>query len=124
MKCCIDCASVSIAGTGASTLNNLPDMFVGDMTLTGHIGPGECRSTAGFALEFPKPGEATTITQVQSIGFKKPTGGKCFAKASISNNTTSISSISTASTTTSNVDDECDNSLPLVLNFILESTIY
>jgi len=144
MKCCIDCASVSIAGSGTSTLDNLPDMFVGDMTLTGQIGAGECRSTAGYALEYPNPGAANTITPVQSIGFKKPTGGKCFATASTNKPTTAASSKPTTSAsskptvsamlsssattpTKSNVDhddNEFDSSLPLVLKFVFESTTY
>jgi hypothetical protein len=101
MKYYIDCASISIVGSGTSVLDNLPDMFVGDMTLTGHIGPGECRSTSRFALEYPHPGEAKTIVEVQNIPFKKPTTGKCYTKASVTNSTTSASSTSTLSTTIS-----------------------
>ncbi|CAM4831415.1 unnamed protein product [Rotaria magnacalcarata] len=77
-----NCASVRIDGPGTSTLDDFPDMFVGDMSLTGHIGPGECRSTAGFSLEYPNSGRALTVTAVGRISFKKPTNGKCFAKAS------------------------------------------
>ena len=80
--CCLDCAYVRITGSGTSTLDDLPDMFVGDMTIAGHIGPGECRSSAGYALDYPNPGNARTVTQVVNIPFKKPTGGKCYAKAS------------------------------------------
>ena len=79
---CLDCASVRIAGSGTSTLADLPDMFVGDMTIAGHIGSGECRSSAGYALEFLNPGNARTVSPVASISFKKPTDGKCYAKAS------------------------------------------
>jgi hypothetical protein len=93
-------------------------MFVGDMTLTGQIGPGECRSTAGYAIEYPNPGAANTITPVQSIQFKKPTGGKCFTKASTNKPTTSASSTPTVSAifsssvttpTKSNVVDDDDD---------------
>lgn len=80
--CCLDCASVRIAGSGASKLDDLPDMFLGDMSIPGHIGAGECRSSGGYALEYPKPGAALTVTQVANVLFKKPTGGKCYAKAS------------------------------------------
>lgn len=76
----MNCASVSITGKGTSTLDDYPDMFVGDMTLPGQIGPGECRSTAGSALLFPNPGPTSRITETRDpkIPFKKPTGGKCF----------------------------------------------
>lgn len=83
----IDCASIKIDGSGTSTLDNFPEMFVGDMTLTGHIGTGECRSTAGFALEYPNPGRALTSTPVGGIGYKKPTNGKCYPKGSNPNMT-------------------------------------
>lgn len=77
----MNCASVSITGKGTSTLGDYPDMFVGDMTLPGQIGMGECRSTAGAALLFPDPGPASRITEtkVPKIGFRKPTEGRCFA---------------------------------------------
>lgn len=84
----LDCASIRIAGSGASTLDHLPDVFVGDMSIPGHIGPGECRSTAGVALEYPNPGPAVTVTRFANIGFKKATGGKCYPKASKVQNTT------------------------------------
>ncbi|CAF0832879.1 unnamed protein product [Adineta steineri] len=101
-----NCAVVAIAGSGTSTLNHLPDMFVGDLTLPGQIGAGECRSSSGFAIEFPNPGEAKTITEFDNIGFKKPTGGKCFAKASTNNSTaqtTSTSSLTTKSSSSASV---------------------
>lgn len=76
----MNCASVSITGRGTSTLDSYPDMFVGDMDLPGHIGAGECRSTAGTALLFPNPGPSSRITETADpkIPFKKPTPGKCF----------------------------------------------
>lgn len=92
-----DCASVKIDGSGTSMLNHLPDMFVGDMTLARRIGAGECRSTAGYALEYPDPGDAVTVTTVQSIGFKKPSRGKCYIKDDSSG---SISSSAAASFST------------------------
>ena len=95
----LDCASVRIEGSGKSTLDDLPDMFVGDMTLPGRIGPGECRSTARYAMEYPDPGEALTITRVRNIGFKKPTRGKCSSVASHGQGSESSSSIAPASTT-------------------------
>ena len=65
-----------------NALDNLPDMFVGDMTVTGHIGAGECRSTAGYALEYPNPGEANTIVEMSS------NGDKCFTKVIVNKSTT------------------------------------
>ncbi|CAM4943883.1 unnamed protein product [Rotaria socialis] len=82
-----NCASIRIDGSGTSTLDDFPDMFVGDMSLTGHIGPGECRSTAGFSLEYPNPGRTLTSTKVDRISYKKPTNGKCYAKASRASST-------------------------------------
>lgn len=89
-----------IGGSGISTLDDLPDMFVGDMTLTGHIGARECRSTAGYALEYPNPGEANTIVEMPSIKLKKATDGKCFAKIKVNNFTSSSTLSSRVSTTT------------------------
>jgi hypothetical protein len=107
MKYSLDCASVLIAGSGTSTLDNLPDMYVGEMTLTGHIRAGECRSTAGYALVYPYPGEANTIVEVPSIGFKKPTGGNCFTKATLNkSNTSTISSSSATTPTRGNVNKD------------------
>jgi len=96
----LDCASVQIAGSGTSILNDLPDMFVGDMTLKGQIGAGECRSTAGYALEYPHPGPATTFVTFDNIGFKKPTGGKCFTRPNNTTTTTVSGTTTTASRTT------------------------
>ncbi len=128
IKYCIDCAVVAITGSGTSTLEHLPDMFVGDLTIAGHIGAGECRSSSRFAIEYPNPGEAKTVTEVQSIPFKKPTGGKCFAKASNNKSTTPTPSgptfsstvISSTKSNTNNV--EYKNSLSLVLKSVHEST--
>jgi hypothetical protein len=77
-----DCASVMITGSGSGTLDHLPDMFVGDLTIAGHIGANECRTTLGYAVVFPDPGTALTVTEVPGVIFKAPTAGKCYAKAS------------------------------------------
>ncbi|CAF2514077.1 unnamed protein product [Rotaria sp. Silwood2] len=130
-----------IEGTGTSTLDNFPDMFVGDMTVAGHIGPGECRSTSRVALEYPNPGEAITITEVQGIPFKKPTGGKCYSKATINTSTMAASSTTTTTTTTTETstlsisstvsttgnpdgDSKCDKPLPAVLNLVVNDATY
>lgn len=77
----MNCAAVSIAGRGTSTLDTYPDMFVGDMDLPGQIAAGECRSTAGTAVVFPNPGPGSRVTEtrVANIAFKKPTPGRCVA---------------------------------------------
>jgi hypothetical protein len=74
-------------------------MFVGDMTIKGHIEAGECRSTATFALEYPNPGDAVTITNVQGISLKKPTAGKCVSRGSTLNSTTTSVLFTTTSST-------------------------
>ena len=71
-----------ISGSGNSTLDHLPDMFVGDLSIPGHIGPGECRSTLGYGVIYPNPGPALTIVDVPGVILKPPTPGKCYAKAS------------------------------------------
>lgn len=71
-----------ITGSGNSTLDDLPDMFVGDLTIPGHIGPDDCRTTLGFATVFPNPGAALTITEVEGVIFKDPTPGQCYSPAS------------------------------------------
>lgn len=78
----LDCASIRITGSGTSTLDDLPDMFVDDMTLNGQIGVGECRSTSGYTIEYPFPGPSTTFTTFDNIAFKKPTNGNCLTKTS------------------------------------------
>ncbi|CAF4176298.1 unnamed protein product, partial [Rotaria magnacalcarata] len=119
-----NCASVRIDGPGASTLDDFPDMFVGDMSLTGHIGPGECRSTAGFSLEYPNSGRALTVTAVGRISFKKPTNGKCFAKASIESSTpvVPLSTSTTADNNNSVVQTETINSASTTAFIELSST--
>lgn len=69
-----------IVGSGNSTLDDLPDMYVGEMNIPGHIGAGECRSVSRAALVYPNPGPAVTVTEMPDIPFKEPTGGNCFAK--------------------------------------------
>lgn len=93
-----NCAVVQITGSGTSTLDDLPDMYVGDLNLPGQIGAGQCRSYSGHAIEFPNPGTAKTMTSVSGIGFKKPTDGNCFAKRSNNNQTTSSTPTSSSAT--------------------------
>lgn len=88
-----------ISGSGNSTLNHLPDMFVGDMTISGHIGPGECRSVANSALIYPNPGLALTITEVENVTFQEPTPGKCYSKATVVNQTVTTSTTIATTTT-------------------------
>lgn len=77
----MNCASVEITGTGTSTLDDYPNMYVGEMNIPGQIATGECRSTAGTALLYPNPGPADRVTTspVDGIPFKGPSGGNCFA---------------------------------------------
>ncbi|KAI5804540.1 extracellular protein, partial [Geopyxis carbonaria] len=56
----MNCAAVEITGSGTSTLDELPDMWVGDQRIPGVIKEGECASTAGSALKYPNPGEKVT----------------------------------------------------------------
>jgi hypothetical protein len=73
----MNCAKVNIEGSGSSTLNDLPDMFVGDLTKEGVVAENECRSTAGSALKYPNPGNAVTVKEVAGIPFASPTEGTC-----------------------------------------------
>lgn len=77
----MNCASVAITGSGTSTLDDFPNMYVGEMNIPGQIATGECRSTAGTAMLYPNPGPADriTVTEVAGIPFKLPTTGRCFA---------------------------------------------
>lgn len=77
----MNCAAVQITGSGTSTLDDYPNMYVGEMNIPGQIATGECRSTAGTALLYPNPGPAdrVTVTPVAGIPFKAPTAGKCYA---------------------------------------------
>ncbi|CAF1182306.1 unnamed protein product [Rotaria magnacalcarata] len=132
-----NCASVMIDGSGASMLEDFPDMFVGDMSIAGHIGPGECRSSSRTALEYPNPGNSITIDEVPSIPFKKPTAGKCYSKATVNNATmttlsttvtstlTSSSSSSTVSTAqTTDTDAKCENPTPTVFSLVVNDANY
>ena len=120
-----------ISGSGTSTLDDLPDMFVGDMTISGHIGAGDCRSTSKTALVYPNPGEALTITEVEKIPFKEATPGNCFAKGQ-TNQTTSASTpssvttlVSSSSSSTSTIrsstttTSECRNSFPTTFKILV-----
>lgn len=124
-----------IEGSGTNTLDDFPDMFVGDMTIAGHIGPGECRSSSRAALEYPNPGKALTISEVQNIPFKKPTDGKCYSKATVSNSTvttmptttvtsamplTSITSVEQTTVT----DSKCENPPPQVISVVVNDSMY
>ncbi|KAG0642477.1 hypothetical protein HOY80DRAFT_620778 [Tuber brumale] len=74
----MNCAPVTITGSGTSKLEDYDDMWVGDMNLPGRIKTGECRSKAGVALVYPNPGPFITIKEVSGIPFGPPTGGTCF----------------------------------------------
>jgi len=78
----MNCATVEIEGSGTDRLQGLPDMYLGEMQIQGHIATGECASTPGTALEYPNPGENVTKDLVQGISLKRPTEGKCFAPGS------------------------------------------
>lgn len=71
-----------IVGSGNSTLDDRPDMYIGEMTIPGHIGPTECRSVSRAALVYPNPGPDVTEIEMPQIPFKGPSGGNCFAKKS------------------------------------------
>lgn len=77
----MNCAAVQITGAGTSTLEDYPNMYVGEMNIPGQISTGECRSTAGTAMLYPDPGPAdrVTVSEVAGIPFKAPTKGNCFA---------------------------------------------
>ncbi|CCX34395.1 hypothetical protein FPQ18DRAFT_275336 [Pyronema domesticum] len=78
-----NCAAVTITGSGTSTLQDAPDMFLGDMSI-GQIKAGECRSTAGSNVEYPNPGPNPIKDTTSGIPFKAPTAGQCFAPGSTS----------------------------------------
>jgi hypothetical protein len=77
-------AAIEISGGGTNKLKDFPDMYLGQIQIPGQINIGECSSTEGFAVEYPNPGAADKVTKsrVAKIGFKAPTGGKCFAPKS------------------------------------------
>lgn len=68
----MNCASVKIEGSGTSTLNDLPDMWVGDL-VTGGITSSMCLSTQQYFFVYPNPGKSITKT-TESGDFKGPTG--------------------------------------------------
>ena len=80
----MNCAPVAITGSGTSTLDSFPDMFLGEMQIAGGPGPGQCSSTAMTALEYPDPGSNNCVTkdEVPGIPFKSPTPGNCHAPGS------------------------------------------
>lgn len=67
----MNCASVEIQGSGKSTLDNYPDMYVGDLA-TGDIGGKMCLSSGGTNLAYPFPGEK--VTRAGDGEFKGPKG--------------------------------------------------
>ncbi|KAF8418868.1 hypothetical protein EV426DRAFT_539279 [Tirmania nivea] len=67
----MNCASVTIKGTGTSTLDNLPDMYVGDL-VTGDIKENMCISSQEFNLLYPFPGDK--VTKSTDGNFKGPKG--------------------------------------------------
>ncbi|KAF8470611.1 hypothetical protein BDZ91DRAFT_543935 [Kalaharituber pfeilii] len=66
----MNCASVTITGTGTSTLDHLPNMWVGDL-IKGDIKEGMCKTKAGVNFDFPFPGDNVTRNSEESAG---PTG--------------------------------------------------
>jgi len=67
----MNCASVTIEGTGTSTLDNLPNMYVGEL-LKGDIKDGMCLSTQEFDFLYPFPGDS--VTKSADGDFKGPHG--------------------------------------------------
>lgn len=55
----MNCCSVTIKGTGTSTLDDYPDMYLGEM-VTGDIKSTMCLSTATYNLLYPYPGDSVT----------------------------------------------------------------
>ncbi|KAF8414628.1 hypothetical protein BGX38DRAFT_1247425 [Terfezia claveryi] len=68
----MNCASVTIQGSGTSTLDNLPDMFVGEL-LKGDIKDGMCISTQEFYFSFPSPGD--NVFKTSEVGKFKGANG-------------------------------------------------
>lgn len=67
----MNCASVTIEGSGTSTLDDLPDMFVGEL-LKGDIKDGMCLSTQEFNFLYPFPGDS--VTKSTDGDFQGPHG--------------------------------------------------
>ena len=73
----MNCAKVEIEGEGRGLLEGRPDMWVGDLTKEGVAGVGECRSVEGAGLRYPDPGTEVTVTNVEGIGMRGPSQGRC-----------------------------------------------
>ena len=67
----MNCASVTIEGTGTSTLDTLPDMWVGEL-VKGDITASMCRSTQNFYFLYPNPGD--NVSKATDGEFKGPSG--------------------------------------------------
>lgn len=67
----MNCCSVYIKGTGTSTLDNYPDMYLGEL-VKGDIKPDMCLSTQEFNLLYPYPGDF--VTRGDNGDFKGPHG--------------------------------------------------
>jgi hypothetical protein len=80
----MNCAKIEVEGKGQETLDEYPDMYIGEMEIPGYIWKGECASTQGFAIDYPivGPKEQVTRTKVVGIEFKAPTAGNCSAPGS------------------------------------------
>ncbi|KAL7273188.1 hypothetical protein RUND412_003964 [Rhizina undulata] len=71
--------SIEIAGSGTSTLNDFPDMFLGDLNIPGQISTGQCRSQYGHNIQYPHPGNFVTIADTPGIPSGLPSDGNCVA---------------------------------------------
>ncbi|RPA93902.1 hypothetical protein L873DRAFT_1703333, partial [Choiromyces venosus 120613-1] len=74
----MDCAAVTITGSGTSALEGYDDTWVGDMNIPNRIKTGECRSKVGSVIVYPNPGPYITIKEVPGISFSPPTSGTCY----------------------------------------------
>lgn len=69
----MNCASVEIEGSGTSTLDDLPDMFVGEL-VKGPITADKCLTPENFNFEYPFPGDAVTRADDAAKGLKDGSG--------------------------------------------------
>ena len=67
----MNCCSVLIEGTGTSTLDQYPDMYLGEL-VKGDIKSDMCLSTQGYNLLYPDPGNC--VTRGDNGDFKEPHG--------------------------------------------------
>ena len=68
----MNCAAITITGSGTSTLNNLPDMFVAN------VNKG-CSTTEGTDVEFPNPGADVERNPAKNGAPTGPPTGTCAA---------------------------------------------